>query len=139
MRRAGSCLSPADTAGDPGGPTRGLKPLAESQLADSPRAVGVEAGGTQPGCLAPRLMLRSIFKAFKEARGVSPMAFVKRVRLTQARRMLQAPAEVTSVIDVAFQCGFLNPGHFARDYRLAFGELPSQTLRNIKRGARQPG
>ena len=82
---------------------------------------------------------RSIFKAFKEARGVSPMAFVKRVRLTQARRMLQAPAEVTSVIDVAFQCGFLNPGHFARDYRLAFGELPSQTLRNIKRGARQPG
>lgn len=82
---------------------------------------------------------RSIFKAFKEARGVSPMAFVKRVRLTHARRMLQAPAEVTSVIDVAFQCGFLNPGHFARDYRLAFGELPSETLRNIKRGLRQPG
>jgi AraC-like DNA-binding protein len=81
---------------------------------------------------------RSIFKAFKEARGVAPMAFVKRVRLTHARRMLQAPAEVTSVIDVAFQCGFLNPGHFARDYRQAFGELPSETLRNIKRGGRQP-
>jgi transcriptional regulator GlxA family with amidase domain len=52
--------------------------------------------------------------------------------------MLQAPAEVTSVIDVAFQCGFLNAGHFARDYRLAFGELPSETLRNIKRRGRQP-
>jgi transcriptional regulator GlxA family with amidase domain len=51
---------------------------------------------------------------------------------------LQAPAEATSVIDVAFQCGFLNPGHFARDYRLAFGELPSETLRNIKRRGRRP-
>jgi AraC-like DNA-binding protein len=80
---------------------------------------------------------RSIFKAFKEARGISPMAFVKRVRLNHARRMLQEPAEATSVIDVAFHCSFLNPGHFARDYRLAFGELPSETLRNIKRGGRQ--
>ena len=81
---------------------------------------------------------RSIFKAFKEARGVSPMAFVKRVRLGHARRMLQELDEATSVIDVAFQCGFLNPGHFARDYRMAFGELPSETLRNIKRGISQP-
>jgi AraC-like DNA-binding protein len=76
---------------------------------------------------------RSIFKAFKEARGVSPMAFVKSVRLTHAKRMLQALGDATSVIDVAFQCGFLNPGHFARDYRMAFGELPSETLRNAKR------
>jgi AraC-like DNA-binding protein len=76
---------------------------------------------------------RSIFKAFKEARGVSPMAFVKRVRLENARRALQRLDENTSVIDVASQCGFLNPGHFARDYRIAFGELPSETLRQSRR------
>jgi AraC-like DNA-binding protein len=80
---------------------------------------------------------RSIFKAFKEARGISPMAFVKRVRLAHAKRMLQAAGDI-SVIDVAFQCGFLNPGHFARDYRLAFGELPSRTLRSARRGSRPP-
>jgi len=81
---------------------------------------------------------RSIFKAFKEARGVSPMAFVKRVRLENARRELQRLDEYVSVIDVASQCGFLNPGHFARDYRLAFGELPSETLRQSRRAAEGP-
>jgi len=60
------------------------------------------------------------------------MAFVKRVRLMQARQMLTAPAENTSVTAVAFACGFDNPGHFAGDYRLAFGEFPSQTLTKFK-------
>ncbi len=76
---------------------------------------------------------RSIFKAFKEARGVSPMAFVKRVRLENARKTLQRMGDAASVIDVASQCGFINAGHFAKDYRMAFGELPSETLRNSKR------
>jgi AraC-like DNA-binding protein len=71
---------------------------------------------------------RSIFKAFKETRGRTPMAFVKTVRLEHARRLLQAADENTSVVGVAFACGFLNSGHFARDYRLAYGELPSATL-----------
>jgi len=71
---------------------------------------------------------RSVFKAFREARHCSPMAFVKGIRLGNARRMLQRPELGTSVVSVAFACGFLNPGHFARDYRLAFGELPSVTL-----------
>jgi AraC-like DNA-binding protein len=78
--------------------------------------------------------MRSIFKAFKQARGVTPMAFAKSVRLRHARRMLQAPDESTSVIGVAFACCFLNAGHFARYYRRAFGELPSATLANGKSG-----
>jgi len=75
---------------------------------------------------------RSIFKAFRDARNCSPMAFVKSIRLEQARRMLAQPDSATSVVSVAFACGFLNPGHFARDYRLAFGELPSATLAAAK-------
>jgi AraC-like DNA-binding protein len=81
--------------------------------------------------------IRSLFKAFRQARGYSPMAFVKRVRLTQARAMLTSPAENTSVTAVAFACGFDNPGHFAGDYRLAFGELPSQTLTKVRGPAYQ--
>jgi AraC-like DNA-binding protein len=71
---------------------------------------------------------RSIFKAFRDARRCSPMAFVKSIRLGHARRMLECSEPGTSVVSVAYACGFLNPGHFARDYRLAFGELPSITL-----------
>jgi AraC-like DNA-binding protein len=87
------------------------------------RPITVEALATAAGAST-----RSVFKAFRDARDCSPMAFVKSVRLEHARRMLLQPDRTTSVVSVAFACGFLNPGHFARDYRLAFGELPSATL-----------
>ncbi len=79
---------------------------------------------------------RSIFTAFRAARGISPMAFAKSVRLRHARDLLQRPDASTAVIGVSFQCGFHNAGHFARDYRSAFGELPSATLMNAKRTRR---
>ncbi len=87
------------------------------------RPITVEALAVAAGASA-----RSIFKAFRDSRNCSPMAFVKSVRLQHARRMLQQPDSTTTVVSTAFACGFLNPGHFARDYRLAFGELPSETL-----------
>jgi AraC-like DNA-binding protein len=87
------------------------------------RPITVEALASAAGAST-----RSIFKAFKDSRNCSPMAFVKSVRLQHARDMLQRPENTTTVVSTAFACGFLNPGHFARDYRIAFGELPSATL-----------
>jgi AraC-like DNA-binding protein len=78
---------------------------------------------------------RTIFKAFQQARGYSPMAFVRMVRLRHAREMLIAPMPETSVTSVAFVCGFGNLGHFARDYHQAFGERPSTTLAKAMRQA----
>jgi AraC-like DNA-binding protein len=72
---------------------------------------------------------RSLFRQFRKSRGYSPADFVKRVRLEHAREMLQQPDDQTSVTQVALKCGFQNAGHFARDYRLSFGELPSETLK----------
>ena len=70
----------------------------------------------------------AIFMAFQQSRGYSPMAFARMVRLRHARSMLSVPDMDTSVTAVAFTCGFGNLGHFARDYREAFGERPSVTL-----------
>ena len=78
---------------------------------------------------------RAIFKAFQQTRGYSPMAFARMVRLRHAREMLSAPDAETSVTLVAFACGFGNLGHFARDYRQAFGERPSQTMARAARRA----
>ncbi len=75
---------------------------------------------------------RSLFKTFRQARGYSPMAYLKQVRLAQARQMLSSSGERTSVTAVAFACGFDNPGHFAGTYRMAYGELPSQTLLKVR-------
>ncbi|MBZ9655049.1 helix-turn-helix domain-containing protein [Phyllobacterium lublinensis] len=76
---------------------------------------------------------RSLFYSFKKSRGVSPMTFVKQVRLRKARSMLTGPNPATSVTSVAIACGFSNLGHFARYYCSAFGEHPSDTLRKAFR------
>jgi len=72
---------------------------------------------------------RSIHKHFASI-GTTPMNFVKLVRLEHARQRLTHPDPNTSVTGVALACGFNNLGHFARDYRQAYGERPSATLRS---------
>lgn len=79
---------------------------------------------------------RSLFRQFKQDRGYSPADFAKKVRLERAREMLEQSADGASVTQIALKCGFQNPGHFARDFRVAFGELPSRTLR---KSMPQPG
>jgi AraC-like DNA-binding protein len=75
---------------------------------------------------------RSIFLSFRQARGYSPMAFLKKIRLQHARqKMLDATPE-TTVTGVALECGFHNMGHFANGYRKQFGESPSETLKRAK-------
>ncbi len=71
---------------------------------------------------------RSIYKTFARTRGYSPRTFLKQMRLTQARARLQSSDPDVSVTAIALSCGFHNLGHFARDYRAFFGELPSETL-----------
>jgi len=76
-----------------------------------------------------KVSARSLFRQFKKDRGYSPADFAKRIRLQHARDMLEQSGGSASVTQIALRCGFQNPGHFARDFRLAFGELPSETLR----------
>lgn len=75
---------------------------------------------------------RSIFYHFKRSRGHSPMDFVKQVRLLHARQMLTRSDKPISVTEAAFACGFVNLGHFAKDYLKRFGEKPSDTLKRGK-------
>lgn len=75
---------------------------------------------------------RSLYRGFERAFGCPPMIFAKRVRLRHARQLLTAPDGATTVSGVALACGFSNLGHFASDYRTAFGELPSKTLRRAR-------
>jgi AraC-like DNA-binding protein len=73
--------------------------------------------------------LRTIFATFKTARGYTPMAYLKQVRLNAAREMLLKAEPGATVTAISFACNFLNSSHFARDYERQFGELPSETLR----------
>jgi len=75
---------------------------------------------------------RALFKSFRKFRGYSPMTFAKSVRLRQARKMLTKIPGI-SVADVAFRCGFGNLGHFSKNYRELFEELPSETRNRVSR------
>ncbi|MBX9650983.1 MAG: helix-turn-helix domain-containing protein [Xanthobacteraceae bacterium] len=92
------------------------------------KPIDIETMARVSGCSA-----RSLFRQFRKTRGHSPADFVKRVRLDRARHMLQQAGSESSVIQIALKCGFQNAGHFARDYRVTFGELPSATLQRAKR------
>ncbi|MDI3285468.1 AraC family transcriptional regulator [Polyangium sp. 15x6] len=71
---------------------------------------------------------RSLQAAFRAARGMTPMEFLKIRRLEQARHMLLAPRPETTVSSVAAVIGFRNAGRFSVEYRKCFQESPSETL-----------
>ena len=73
---------------------------------------------------------RALSYGFQEMFGMSPMAYLKTLRLQTVHRALKtADPTNTNIIAIANQFGFWSMGHFSRDYKQMFGELPSATLR----------
>jgi len=70
---------------------------------------------------------RTLEYAFAEMAGLSPMAFIRVWRFAQARALL-LEGRVRTVKDAAYGCGLMHLGRFSIDYRLQFGESPSETL-----------
>lgn len=81
--------------------------------------------------LAGRLALpeRTIQYYFREHLGLTPVAYLRILRLNQVRRALRTPSHPgLTVTEAAMHWGFLHLGKFAREYRALFGEPPSATL-----------
>jgi len=73
--------------------------------------------------------VRTLHAAFRERLATTPMAYVRAVRLEQARAELRRGDPTTvSVSAVAARYGFAHLSRFAQQYRSRFGELPSATL-----------
>jgi AraC family transcriptional regulator, ethanolamine operon transcriptional activator len=80
-------------------------------------------------CDALHVSRRPLFYGFQEMFGTSPMEYLKAKRLQSTRRMLKvANPKTTSVRAISQKFGFWSTGHFARDYKAMFGELPVETL-----------
>ena len=71
------------------------------------------------------LSRRTLQSACQQTVGLSPVQYLRALRLSEARRALGRSGSVT---EAATQYGFWHLGYFARDYRAMFGELPSETL-----------
>ncbi|MGY3614501.1 helix-turn-helix domain-containing protein [Bradyrhizobium sp. USDA 10063] len=91
--------------------TQGARPIHISQICDQ-----------------LRVSRRTLHRAFHEALGIGPIAFLRYRRLCAVHKALRSgilPNE--TIADLALQFGFLNVGRFAQYYRELFGEYPSDT------------
>lgn len=76
---------------------------------------------------------RSLQIIFQKALGVSPMEYLKRVRLDGVRRdLLSVDHEQMTVAEVARQWGFLHMGRLSHLYKKQFGVLPSDTRATVR-------
>ena len=79
---------------------------------------------------AAGLSVRALDDGFRRHVGVSPMRYLRQVRLERAHaELLQSDADQTTATFVAQNWGFDHYGRFAAEYRQRFGCSPSETLR----------
>ena len=80
-------------------------------------------------CRAVGVSERTLEYAFTSIMGLSPMAYLIRLRLHRVREVLLAETPgSTTVSAVALGWGFWHFGEFSRAYKRCFGERPSDTL-----------
>ncbi|EMD28080.1 helix-turn-helix transcriptional regulator [Amycolatopsis azurea] len=82
--------------------------------------------------MAARVSVRALQLAFRTELGLTPMEYLRRVRLDHVHQDLLAIAQGRAegtVTDVALRWGFTHLGRFSGLYRDAYGKLPSETAR----------
>ncbi len=63
-------------------------------------------------------------RLFKQSIGMTPHQYLIQQRVERSKQLLQQPEK--KMIDIAAQCGFANPSHFARCFRQKTGISPKQ-------------
>lgn len=69
-------------------------------------------------------------RTFKACTGESPRAYVTQQKMQRARTLILQTD--LSIIQVTYEVGYRNPGHFATAFRKAFGQTPSQWRSQVK-------
>tara|TARA_Y100001960_G_scaffold324140_1_gene403983 strand:- start:139 stop:1116 length:978 start_codon:yes stop_codon:yes gene_type:complete len=85
-------------------------------------------------CQVANLSERSLQYGFREMLGVTPIQYLRIVRLNGAHReLIRADHQGNvKVVNIALKWGFLELGRFAKDYYRFYNQLPSQTLKQAR-------
>jgi AraC family transcriptional regulator, ethanolamine operon transcriptional activator len=79
-------------------------------------------------CRHAHVQARSLEYGFREITGLSPISYVKSLRLNAVRRHLsRTDSAEHSISEIALDHGFWHLSQFAADYRKFFGETPTST------------
>jgi AraC-like DNA-binding protein len=79
---------------------------------------------------AAHVTVRAIQLAFRRHLSITPLGYLRQVRLENAHRELLAAGPGANVTTIAADWRFPSPSRFAARYRAAYGVPPSQTLRH---------
>jgi AraC family ethanolamine operon transcriptional activator len=72
---------------------------------------------------------RTLNYSFRKATGISPVHYLRAIKLNAARReLLTSQLPIT---DIAANYGFFHMGYFAKEYKRLFGDTPSMTRKAI--------
>ena len=83
-----------------------------------------------------RNMSVSLFhQKFKSAVGMGPLQCQKRLRLTEARRLMLD--ERKNVTEASAEVGYESLSQFIRDYRKMFGAAPREDIVNLRKGLKE--
>ena len=66
----------------------------------------------------------SLYRKIKSLTGLSPVEFIRNIRLKRAYQMLQE--EDVTITDVAYACGFSTPRYFSTCFKTEFGITPTE-------------
>jgi transcriptional regulator GlxA family with amidase domain len=80
---------------------------------------------------------RNFARAFRHETGLTPAAYVERLRLERAKQRLEAGAE--AIDEVARGCGFGTPETMRRSFARRVGVAPSDYRSRFRRAPAQPG
>jgi AraC-like DNA-binding protein len=97
------------------------KRFIEANYRETIRLEDIEAAS---GVSRPKL-----FESFRMHTGFTPAAYLKDYRLRRARAQLLQDRSNRNVSSIALDVGFNHLGRFAVDYKSAFSETPSETIR----------
>jgi AraC-like DNA-binding protein len=79
---------------------------------------------------------RALQQSFVRHMGMSPMTYLRQVRLRRAHlELLESDPSVETVASIAKRWGYSNPGRFAAAHATRYGETPAATLRRSGRAA----
>jgi AraC-like DNA-binding protein len=127
-------LAMLGAAADDHPPRRDLRRVAQNHIVKIVEDYAMAAAGDRlyvsDLCRAAGVSERSLEYAFKAITGMTPTAYLTRVRLHRVRKALRAATPTSTTVSAeALNQGFWHFGEFSRAYRTCFGELPSKTLR----------
>ncbi|WP_017975554.1 AraC family transcriptional regulator [Actinopolyspora halophila] len=79
---------------------------------------------------AAEMSVRRLQEGFQQYVGMTPVAYLRDIRLAHAHEDLIKANSTTAVAEIATRWGFTHTGRFASAYRSKYGMPPSETLRS---------